>query len=205
MMTNQRTATTTDCIGVILAGGRSSRMGRDKAALCLNGESLLLRARQTLRQAGCSRVLLSGHARPNWNDDTIPDQLPDAGPVGGIVSTLDWAIGHAIETALLFVPVDTPLLSAGLLASMLQASDNDGCVITGSPLPLLLRTTAPVLQQVALARADIEAGQSWSIKRLVEPLTLTTVGKTDAIKTELTNVNTPVEWEGLLHELETRP
>ena len=207
LMTTSRHTVATEVVGVILAGGRSSRMGRDKAGLCINNESLLLRARRSLLAAGCERVLLSGPPRQDWPDACVPDQLTGAGPVGGIISALAWAVADGMPTKnLLFVPVDAPLLSPELLASMLQKTDSgvNGCRTPGSPLPVVLKTTEAVLKQCAAAQVDLEAKRSWSVKRFVEPLHLVALDETDAIAPQLINVNTPAQWEGLLHELETR-
>ncbi|MFD1215615.1 MULTISPECIES: molybdenum cofactor guanylyltransferase [Microbulbifer] len=109
---------------VVLAGGLSSRMGRDKALLELpDGETLLSRA-QTLLEgvkppAGVcfAPVLISGD-RANG----IPDRVPRAGPLGGL-----HAIAHRLRElskgeqpcdALLVIPVDMPLLGAGELQTL---------------------------------------------------------------------------------------
>lgn len=206
MTMRQRTAAT-KAVGVILAGGRSSRMGCDKAALCIDNESLLLRARRTLLAAGCGRVLLSGPPRPDWPDACLPDQLAGGGPVGGIISALSWAVADSLPTRdLLFVPVDAPLLSAELLASLLRNNDDavDGCRVPGSPLPVILKSTDAVLKQCSAAYVDLEAKRFWSVKQFLEPLDLITLDAADAIAPQLINVNTPAQWEGLLRELATR-
>lgn len=205
MNPNTHTAVTKP-IGIILAGGKSSRMGTDKATLRIGNESLLLRARRTLQDAGCGLICLSGHDRLGWSDDTIPDQFLNMGPVGGIVSALRWAVENAMsDSRLLFVPVDAPLLSASLLASISEAaSESDGCCIKASPLPVALRTTESVLKQCTVAGIDLMAGTPWSVKRFIEPLALSSVDSEDAIRHQLVNVNTPIQWKTLLRELENR-
>lgn len=193
-------------IGVILAGGKSSRMGRDKATLEIAGEPLLLRARKVLLAAGCSRVLLSGAPRPNWPRDVIADLTPDAGPVGGIVSAVRSISANAASPlTLLFIPVDTPLLSPALLQGMIDSTHGyDGCTIEDAPLPLALRSTKDVLKQCASILPDLLEGKSVSVRRFLQPLTLVRQPQSDAIKPLLMNVNTPTEWESLNRELENR-
>ena len=195
-----------DRIGVILAGGKSSRMGQDKARLQLAGESLLQRAHHVLQDAGCQRVLLSGKTRPDWLGTSIPDLAPDAGPVGGIISVLQTLAAHETQpVTILFVPVDAPLLSPDLLQMLLAQTQQDGCAIEGTPLPVALRTTPVVMNQCALILPAIQAGESRSVKQFLQPFNLVRIQLTDAINPCLCNVNTPTEWEGLRREFENRP
>lgn len=79
-----------DATGVVLAGGASRRMGQDKAALVLAGETLL--ARVVGRLAGATReVLVVGppeRAQLVPGVRVIPDMRPGLGPLGGIYSAL---------------------------------------------------------------------------------------------------------------------
>ena len=203
---NQNTLTaSTEYIGVILAGGKSSRMGQDKATLCINGESLLLRTRNTLINSGCTQILLSGFVRPGWSDVVIPDLYPNSGPVGGIVSTLQRLMNSGIsQKIVLFVPIDAPLLSSDLLASMMNTASEIGCFMSESPMPFVLKTNENVFKQLALTISDIRAGKSCSVKRFIERLNLMTIPSTDARISQLLNVNTPAEWEGVCRELKNR-
>ena len=204
MMSPHTRTATTKTIGVVLAGGRSTRMGTDKAALRIDNESLLQRAQRVLQEAGCERVVLSGHPRTEWHGDCVPDQFPGAGPVGGIISALRWATAlTGSGTAVLFVPVDAPRLSPALLARLLHSdSSNEGCVVTGSPLPIMLRPSDAVLKQASIAAMDLQTGLSWSVKRFIEPLKLTPIEADDTIRSLLVNVNTPAQWEDLCREFE---
>ena len=196
---------TVGTLGVVLAGGKSSRMGRDKAALCIDGEPLLLRARQRLLAAGCAQVFMSGAPRAEWPDESIADLAPGSGPVGGIISAIHQLTPHINPAlTLLFIPVDAPLLSPALLRTLIEQAADDGCVIDDTPLPVALRITAAVLAQCASTLPALLVGESRSIKRFLQPLQLAHLPQTAAIKPQLTNVNTPAEWEGLYRELENR-
>ncbi|WP_299596114.1 molybdenum cofactor guanylyltransferase [uncultured Microbulbifer sp.] len=109
---------------VVLAGGQSSRMGKDKALLKLsNGRTLLEQAKSVFdamrppEGVELLPTLVSG-ARPGG----IPDRVPSAGPLGGLQAVarhLDqWELGC---DALLVVPVDMPLLSPVLLQQLCAA------------------------------------------------------------------------------------
>ncbi len=86
---------------VILAGGRSTRMGRDKAFLNFDGQPLLVRAYSTLRDSGIEAIFISG--RPDTDYSLLPcpvllDREPDRGPLAGLERALD-----ATTAPLLFV------------------------------------------------------------------------------------------------------
>lgn len=87
--------------GVLLCGGRSSRMGRDKALIELDGEALWLRQRRHLREVLGNDPLISlragtalvGNAgRDGSEDDVAPRWVYDdgsSGPLGGILAAFD--------------------------------------------------------------------------------------------------------------------
>lgn len=97
------------CLGVVLAGGLSSRMGRDKALLPWHGRPLLEHQLDVLREAGVDEVRVSG-LRPDYQG--IADATPQAGPLGGLDGI---ARAEPGEVDLLVIPVDMPLLQASLL------------------------------------------------------------------------------------------
>lgn len=104
--------------GIILAGGRSSRMGQDKAALLLQGRSLLERQVEKLRAIGIRDIMLSGKDGPNIPGvRAIPDILTGRGPLGGIHACLK----AAEYPQCLVVTVDTPLLPPSILFKLCLA------------------------------------------------------------------------------------
>ena len=84
--------------GAVLTGGRSRRMGRDKAFVCFAGRQLAVIARRALEQAGATEVLsvggdLSRLAALGFR--ALPDDAPGEGPLGGLLVALraarsDW-------------------------------------------------------------------------------------------------------------------
>lgn len=102
---------------VILAGGASLRMGRDKAWLEWDGQPLLQRAVQTARQLGVAELLISGRSGEDYsalNCRVVFDLEPGFGPLGGIERAL-----HACESPLLLVlAVDLPRMTADFLRKL---------------------------------------------------------------------------------------
>lgn len=88
----------TRILGAVLAGGKSSRFGSDKAKAMLAGRSLLDHAIATLR-AQCDTVVVVGrvHAGIHGIEDW---PAPDAGPLGGVAGALNHALANGFETVL---------------------------------------------------------------------------------------------------------
>src|SRR5271155_912558 len=75
--------------GFILAGGESSRMGRDKALLELNGEPMILRAARLVETVAANPVIVGVPERFSaLGLEVIADDWPAAGPLGGIATAL---------------------------------------------------------------------------------------------------------------------
>ncbi|RHW76941.1 molybdenum cofactor guanylyltransferase [Colwellia sp. RSH04] len=110
----------TSCLGVVLAGGLSSRMGKDKSKLLRkNQESMLNFSRQLLHDSGLSEVVISG------DEYQIPDAIKHSGPVGGIYSVLYYLRQQQIKQpdSFLILPVDLPLMTASALTSLRLAGE----------------------------------------------------------------------------------
>lgn len=99
--------------GVILAGGKSSRMGKNKATMVLGGQRLIDRAVAVMRAVFPS-VLLVTNTPEVYADLGLPmvaDVYPDKGSLGGIYS----AISHATTPHCCVVACDMPFLNAAML------------------------------------------------------------------------------------------
>lgn len=193
-------------IGIVLAGGRSVRMGRDKAALRINGLTLLERSRLLLHTVGCDHVLMSGADRPDWPEEPqsiIHDNTPGLGPASGLVSAINWVSMQTTEPAtLIFIPVDTPLLTQEILQQLITHSQGfDGCYVSGSPLPLVIKLTMATCEQARRASTDLALAHAWSIKRFIQPLCMNIICPDSDSVRYLTNVNTPEQWESIIHEV----
>ena len=97
--------------GFVLAGGRSSRMGQDKALLELAGEPLVGHALSKLRGLCEDVAILSNNPALAAFGPVVPDLHPDCGPMSGIEAALlstkhDWS---------LILPVDVPFVPIAFL------------------------------------------------------------------------------------------
>jgi molybdopterin-guanine dinucleotide biosynthesis protein A len=184
--------------GLVLAGGRSSRMGRDKATLIHpDGRPLARRCCDLLREAGCESVVLSIR-----HDQEIPAGLDELeivrdpagashGPMAGIVSGMrlhpesDWLV-LACDLPRLDLRTLENLIYSKLAGESLLAYRSE---FDGLPEPLCTLYAAGALAVLEQAVADdFRCPRKILIRndcRLLEPVTLRA----------LDNANTPEDWE----------
>lgn len=98
----------------ILAGGQSTRMGRDKALLHFHGRPLIEYALDKLRALGFSPSIVGNRPDLASYAPVIPDNYPGSGPLAGIEA----AIASSSDDLSLFLPVDLPLLPIEFLRWM---------------------------------------------------------------------------------------
>lgn len=101
----------------VLAGGRSTRMGTDKALLRLEGKTLLERALANAHQM--SHVVKLVGARERYAEFGVPvveDEFQQCGPLGGIHA----ALGASESPLNVVLSVDTPFVSADFLLYLVQ-------------------------------------------------------------------------------------
>ena len=123
-------------LGVVLAGGRSSRFGSDKALAMLGGRSLLDHAATALRPH-CDAVVIVGRGEvADW-------PRPDMGPLGGIAGALIQAADGGFDQ-LLTAPVDCVRLPDDLRASL-------------EPAPAFLETQPVIGLWPVAALSDLQA------------------------------------------------
>ena len=117
----------TQPLGVVLAGGLARRMGGgDKARLRIGGRTILERVLEGF-QPQCAALIVNANGDPARFSDTglaiVADSIPDfAGPLAGILAALDWAAAYSPETAdVVSVPGDCPFLPHDLVARLFSA------------------------------------------------------------------------------------
>ena len=115
---------------VILAGGGSRRMGRDKAMLPFRGETLLQYQINKYKVLGPVAVSVNAHDRfPFVNAVEIVDAFPGCGPLNGIIGGFSVADEDALFLTAVDLPYGEPKLAARLAA---LRGDADVCVICSS-------------------------------------------------------------------------
>ncbi len=105
-----------DVSAAILAGGYSSRMGRDKAELHLGGKTLIELQTEKLKRLGIPDIMLSGYRKELPGTRRIPDVYPHRGPLSGLHACLS----AAEKSVCLILSVDLPMIPAKTLAELIE-------------------------------------------------------------------------------------
>jgi len=106
--------------GIILAGGKSSRMGTDKGLQELCGKPLISYSIKLLSEI-CSTIIIStsSDAYQSFGYKTVADEIPGIGPMGGIYS----ALKQSKTEKNLVLSCDLPFVSVELLSYILKSAE----------------------------------------------------------------------------------
>jgi molybdopterin-guanine dinucleotide biosynthesis protein A len=194
-------------MGFVLAGGKSSRMGADKAFLDFGGQTLLDRALNVMGTV-CDRVAIVGDparfakyesAKHGW---VVADIFPGCGPLAGIHAAL---VSSTAELNLMLA-VDMPFVSAELLAFLFGAAEDPDSIVTVprtgkglQPLSAVYRRDFSAVADQALraGKYKIDAAFSSVAVRVIDEAELAAAGFSER---NFFNVNTPqdrLDAEGL--------
>jgi len=177
--------------GYVLVGGRSSRMGTDKALLRFRGAALAAHVANTVAGAAGSATLIGDPQKyGHLGYPVLPDRSPGTGPLGGIES----ALSYTSADWNLVVACDMPAISAPFLRSLLDAAARAGADAlvpsgpSGHPEPLSAvyhRRCLPAIRR-ALAAGVRKVTEALSGLQ-VAPWAVDDIACFD-------NLNTPEEW-----------
>jgi molybdopterin-guanine dinucleotide biosynthesis protein A len=190
--------------GAILAGGRSTRMGRNKAFATLAGVRLLDRAHRAVTQFADDVMLVANQLGPfvDFPGRVVIDNVPHRGPLCG----LETALAHAHHPILFVTAVDNPFVDPTLVSYLAQYAPHYDAVycmgpVKAEPLVGFYRSTC------TLALRQMQDEGVWKIFRLPSFANVRVVPYAEALRFDpdgLTffNVNTPEDLrraELLLH------
>ena len=189
-----------ELFGLVMAGGGSRRMKRDKASLPF-GPGTLLEHTLEVVQSVCNPVFVS--CRENqWTLSAFPeiDRLPDAtawkdsGPIGGIIT----ALHHRPGQACLVVACDMPFIDALFLKKLIARRDTSKLVtmVTSSEGKYLEPLCAIYEPSVLGALMEAHSKKQYALHRAVEDGGIGRVVAEDRL--QLTNLNDRAAYEHAL-------
>jgi molybdopterin-guanine dinucleotide biosynthesis protein A len=190
----------------VLAGGKSTRMGQDKAFLELGGKALI---RNALAIAGAVAKEVKIVGDPGKFGDfgtVVPDIYPERGPLGGIHA----ALAESASELNLMLGVDLPFLEVGFLQLLVSAAKDSPALVTlprvdgyYQPLTAVYRREFSALAEKALAanRNKVDALFPHIPLRVVTEEEIAGNGFSSAM---FRNVNTPEDWKMAAEEFSRR-
>ena len=154
---------------VLLAGGESSRMGRDKATLYYTEQPLWQRQLGILRQLSPLEILVSARTDPIWRPpDTrfVSDTPPSRGPLSGLAAAMTEMRG----THLLVLAIDMPSITDSYLRNMWAlAEPGKGVMPVMNSRPEPLAAIYPI-QSFPHIGAAIQTISDFSMRGIAEKL-----------------------------------
>ena len=151
-------------------------MGRDKAGISYQGETLLQRSRTLLEQAGCRSIWISG--RPE-EAGGLRDSRPGGGPAHAILDALTAASGAC--RGILVVPVDMPLIEARDLIPLLEGDGRIAHAWDTHPLPAYFPAGLALPKRTGI----------WSVFELLGHMRVNWLEISDDRTGRFKNINTP--------------
>jgi len=134
--------------GFVLAGGQSSRMGREKALLEFAGEPLIVRALTILRDAGMQPWIAGARSSLSAFARVVQDAAyaPGMGPLAGICAGLSATTARYAA----FLPVDQPLMPSSLVTCLLSRARLTESLISVASVSGDVQTFPVVIDRKAL-------------------------------------------------------
>jgi molybdenum cofactor guanylyltransferase len=183
-----------DATAIIMAGGTSSRMGRDKGMLPIDGRPMIEHISNKLR-THFKQLLISANEMEKYSFlgiDVVPDKTPGRGPLMGVASALE-ASAHDVNAV---IACDMPGVDVTLVRRMLrECKGYEGVVpVTGQsllePMCAVYRKGLLKTMQQALASGE------WRIKEVLKRCRIKYIEVSDPAP--FRNINTAEDYERYL-------
>lgn len=181
---------------VLLAGGESRRMGRDKSAIIFRDEPLWRRQLRVLRDLGPEKVFVSARTESSWlpdNTELLLDEPPSRGPLSGLTK----ALSQMKTSHLVVLAVDMPFVTREQLQVLCNEA-TEGCGV----VPVVGERAEP-LAAVYPREAEPDfvsalAGPDLSLQPLIRKLALAGMVRTFPVSREeerlYRSINTPADF-----------
>ena len=185
-----------NCTGIILAGGKSTRMGTDKGLLMLNGKTFISHICESLKPiTGDNIIIVSSNTDYDFLGYTrIEDLISDKGPVGGIYTGLK----HSKTKMNIVLSVDVPFVTSDLLEWLLimhadsfmvtQLQEND------KTTPLI----AVYDRSMRIILGEAIAGNQLKLRSVVEEVDHQTLEVPEKWSRQTLNINTQEDYQNLI-------
>lgn len=186
--------------GIILAGGKSSRMGRDKASLKLNDLTFLEHVITIIRPFVDDLVIISDNPAHNkYAVKREEDFIKDSGPLGGLLTGLY----RAKHNNVLVLSCDIPLISRDIVEHLLSESDDrfevNQIESKGKTMPLIALYKKSCWYTFYRSLINDER----RVRVALKALNTNTIKIDDKYDFRVQNINTKEEFEAVKNEYNT--
>lgn len=184
--------------GVILAGGKSTRMGKDKGLLLIKGKPMVQYVIDALLQITPNIMIISNNEDYNkFGLQVYPDLIKDKGPVGGIYTAL--AVSNTNIN--LCVSCDTPFVEKELLNLLVEKSLNYAVTISKSNERIHPLIGVYKKEGLSCFKSHLDKGQLKLIK-VIDDMTNNVLNANDYKIADInyTNVNTLIDLKKIENE-----
>ena len=199
---------------LILAGGRSSRMGQDKAKLTIDKQQTLLKHMlELVAELAAEQVYISRPYQQQTADESLTQMLVGLngqikivydpfeyqGPLAGIQTCLQQFNVCDANSQLLVLPVDMPALALTDLQQLVDSSkqQNNTCYFAQHFMPVAFYDLAQL--QALLNQLMLRPEKERSFRNLLNQLSASSIDATNSQLGRLINLNTPEQWQTYLN------
>jgi len=184
--------------GIILAGGKSSRMGKEKGLLLLDYKSFVQRIAEALQPLVEEIIIVSDHKEyDQFGYKRVEDVFKDAGPIGGLYAGL---LSSTTDSNFV-ISCDVPLITTALLSKLTDSDEEHFDVIQfraqdkSMPLIALYKKRC-----VAVCKKQLETGER-RLRKLVASLSTKSIPVDEKEYILVSNINTPEDLKNVRYAI----
>jgi molybdopterin-guanine dinucleotide biosynthesis protein A len=199
----------------ILAGGKSSRMGRDKGLIEINGRPMIAYLIETLHNLALKPLIISNNpAYQQFGLPVLPDIIKDQGPLGGLYT----AMHHSQAASVMLLSCDMPFIGEEALKKLMEAIQPGRIVATQmsgrlNPMPAIYPSRLEEQVKSLILAQKLKMSQWLSeqnpvVVALGKKPDWTEASDSDELGDQFININTPDDLYNLSHiqdKLKERP
>ncbi len=184
-----------DISGVILSGGDSKRMGKNKCLLKINNKTFINLQTEKLNKL-CTQVFISVSKKNDYKkNNIIVDKFYDIGPVSGIYSSLKKiTTGYAV-----FLPCDMPLISMSILKTIIENIGNYDAVVPVCNKKIFPVSAVYSKKCIKTLKNNI-AKKDYKLLNFLNNINVKYLRFDNNLKHFFNNVNTQTDYKNLLDE-----
>ena len=185
--------------GIILAGGKSSRMGKDKGFIELKGKTFMSCIIKAIKPVVSDIIIVSSNSDYDvFKQKRAEDILKDSGPLAGLYTGLF----HSETENNIVLSCDVPLINTLVLQELINEFDAETEAVQieskGETMPLIAMYKKECMH---LLLKQLQEGER-RLKVAVEQLKLKTITLKPELERYVRNINTLSELKDLRHEFE---